>query len=348
MKPLSGNSLRTAALVLHGLSQEQAEQIRSRLDPSARQRLEAAVQRLAEVTSGEILEALDRLAREVERSVEAEVARDPLREIAKTQLGDIDQRLLVEDSSAATAGVHAGQRTVARSTLAFLRHLEPQLLASLIVDEHPEDIAIVLTELPSSLAAESLQQFDPILRFSVLRRMCRLEKVNAHRVEELGFQLKQRLQHRLSSRGPFPESTQQGKGLAAAARAVSLVEPKSRRELLAQLRVVDGNLAEEVAAQVFEFDQLSQLNDEQIKLLLKTANTAWWAPALSVATSTLRERVLGCMAAKAAAIVKREIKALGDLAPQITERAQQEIVSLWLRLSEQNPETRQEPPAAIR
>jgi flagellar motor switch protein FliG len=40
------------------------------------------------------------------------------------------------------------------------------------------------------------------------------------------------------------------------------------------------------------------------------------------------------MAAKAAAIVKREMKALGEVSPKITERAQQEIVSLWLRLSE--------------
>jgi flagellar motor switch protein FliG len=115
-----------------------------------------------------------------------------------------------------------------------------------------------------------------------------------------------------------------------------LVEPKSRRELLAQLRVVDGDLAEEVSAQVFEFDQLGQLSEDQIKLLLKMANTAWWAPALAAAKPELRQRIFGCLAAKAAVIVKREIKALGEVPPQITERAQQEIVSLWLRLSEQN------------
>jgi flagellar motor switch protein FliG len=336
MKPLSGNSLRTAALVLHGLSQQQADQIRARLEPAERRRLESAIKRLAEVTSGEILDALERLAREAERNVEAEAARDPLREIAK-QLPNGDQpQLPVEEDAESTSQSSAGHLVATRSALSFLKHVEPHLLASLIVDEHPEDIAIVLTELPSPLAAESLQQFDPILRFSVLRRMCRLEKVNTHRIEELGFQLKQRLQHRLSKRGPSTEPTTQGKGIAAAARAVSLVEPKSRRELLDQLRVVDGDLAEEVSSQVFEFEQLSQLSDEQIKLLLKTANTAWWAPALCSAKTSLRERVLVCMAAKAAAIVKREIKALGEVSPNVTERAQQEIVSLWLRLSEQS------------
>jgi len=334
MKPLSGNSLRTAALVLHGLSQQQAEQIHTRLEPSERRKLESAVKRLAEVTSGEILDALERLAREAERDVESEAARDPLREIAKPFPNSDQPQVPGEDDAKSALHSSAGHLITNRSALAFLRHVEPQLLASLIVDEHPEDIAIILTELPSPLAAESLQQFDPILRFSVLRRMCRLEKVNTHRIEELGFQLKQRLQHRLSKRGPVPEPTQQGKGLAAAARAVSLVEPKSRRELLDQLRVVDGDLAEEVASQVFEFEQLSQLNDEQVKLLLKTANTAWWAPALCAAKAALRERILSCMAAKAAAIVRREIKALGEVSPKITERAQQEIVSLWLRLSE--------------
>lgn len=335
MKPLSENSLRTAALVLHGLSQQQSEQIRSRLEPSERRRLESALKRLAEVTSGEILDALERLAKEAERNVVNEAARDPLREIAKPLVGGNEEQLPAEDGSETTAVSHAGHLLAARSPLAFLRHLEPSLLTSLILDEHPEDVAIVLTELPSSLAAESLQQFDPILRFSVLRRMCRLEKVNTHRIEELAFQLKQRLSHRLSHRGPI-ESAPQAKGLAAAARAVSLVEPKSRRELLAQLRVVDGDLAEEVSARVFEFDQLGRLSDEQIKLLLKNANTAWWAPALCSTKPELRERVLHCMAAKAAAIVKREIKALGEVSPKITERAQQEIVSLWLRISDQS------------
>lgn len=336
MKPLSENSLRTAALVLHGLSQQQAEQIRSRLEPGERRRLESALKRLAEVTSGEILDALERLAREAERNITNEAARDPLREIAKPLVGGNEVQLPEEDSSEASSIARAGHLVAARSPLAFLRHLDPQSLASLIVDEHPEDIAIVLTELPSPIAAESLQQFDAILRFSVLRRMCRLEKVNTHRIEELAFQLKQRLTHRLSHRGPSSESAPQAKGLAAAARAVSLVEPKSRRELLAQLRVVDGDLAEEVSAQVFEFEQLGQLSDEQIKLLLKMANTAWWAPALAAAKPEVRQRILGCLAAKAAVIVKREIKALGEVTPQISERAQQEIVSLWLRISDQS------------
>lgn len=336
MKPLSENSLRTAALVLHGLSQQQAEQIRSRLEPNERRRLESALKRLAEVTSGEILDALERLAREAERNVAAEVARDPLREIARPLVGGNEEQVPAEDSSDATSREASGHLVATRSPLAFLRHIEPQLLASLIVDEHPEDIAIVLTELPSTLAAESLQQFDPILRFSVLRRMCRLEKVNTHRIEELAFQLKQRMTHRLAGRDSGKKLSTHGKGLAAAARAVSLVEPKSRRELLEQLRVVDGDLAEEVSSQVFEFEQLSRLSDDQIKLLLKTANTAWWAPALSNAKPEVKERILGCMAAKAAAIVKREMKALGEVSSKITERAQQEIVSLWVRISDQS------------
>jgi flagellar motor switch protein FliG len=336
MKPLSDNSLRTAALVLHGLSQQQAEQIRSRLEPGERRRLQSALKRLAEVTSGEILDALERLAREAERNIAAEATRDPLREIAKPLVGGNEDQLPAEDSSEANSASRSGHLVAASSPFAFLRHLDPHLLASLIVDEHPEDIAIVLTELPSPLAAESLQQFDAILRFSVLRRMCRLEKVNTHRIEELAFQLKQRLTHRLSGRGASTEPPLTGKGLSAAARAVSLVEPKSRRELLAQLRVVDGDLAEEVSSQVFEFEQLGRLSDEQIKLLLKTANTAWWAPALAAAKPEVRDRILSCLAAKAAAIVKREIKALGEAPPQITERAQQEIVSLWLRLSDQS------------
>lgn len=332
MMPLTDNSLRTAALVLHGLSHEQASRIRARLAPQERQRLEAAVAQLAQVASGEILDALERLAREAAKDLVSEAARDPLREIAKRGESSVAD----EVAETRGLGVQSQQEpklNPGQSPLAFLRHVEPSLLAKITVDEHPEDIAIVLAELPSQSAADLLQQFDPILRFSVLRRMCRLEKVNLHRAEELAFILKQRLNQKLGTRTDrdLPES--EARGLAAAARAVSLVEPRSRRELLQQLRVVDGELADEVSAKVFEFADLDKLSNVQIALLLKRANTAWWAPALGSAQPELRERILGCMATKAAAILKREIKALGEVPPKVAERSQQEIVSLWLRLT---------------
>lgn len=336
MKSFTGNSLRAAALVLHGLTSEQAERLQARLAPADRYKLESAVAQLAAVTSTELLDALERLAREAERDLLSEATRDPLREIARPfQTGDWEGQA---GSEAGTPGPLADSTTADRrpptvSPLGFLRHLEPGLLGRIIIDEHPEDIALVLIELPAESAAELLQQFDPILRFSVLRRMCRLEKPNEHRAEELAFQLRLRLQQQLGKGQAPSECANQRRGLAAAARAVSLVEPDERRELLQQLRVVDGELGSEVAEQVFEFERLTDLNDEQLRLLLKRANTAWWAPALVSAPANVRERILSCFAKPAAAIVKREMKALGEISPQLALRAQQEIVATWIRLT---------------
>ena len=340
MKSLTGNSLRAAALVLHSLSDEQAERLQARLAPADRFKLESALAQMAAVTSMELLDALERLAREAERDLIGEASRDPLREIARPlQTGKWEEH---SGDAAPAAKSHDEARAVGGnlasiSPLGFLRHLEPGLLGRLIVDEHPEDIALVVVDLPAELAAELLQQFDPILRFSVLRRMCRLENPNQHRAEELAFQLKLRLQQQLGSRNSADETAQPRnplrKGLAAAARAVSLVEPQERRELLQQLRVVDGELGTEVAQQVFEFERLGDLSDEQIRLLLKRANTAWWAPALLSAPPEVRERILSCFAKPAAAIVKREMKALGEVSPQLAQRAQQEIVATWIRLT---------------
>ncbi|MFN9751931.1 MAG: hypothetical protein ACK57U_11145, partial [Planctomycetota bacterium] len=83
MKSLTGNPLRTAALVLHSLSDEQAERLQSRLAPADRFKLESAVAQLAGVTSPELIDALERLAQEAERDLLGEVSRDPLREITR-------------------------------------------------------------------------------------------------------------------------------------------------------------------------------------------------------------------------------------------------------------------------
>ncbi len=328
----SGNSLRAAALVLHSLSNEQGERLRERLQPGERLRLQQAIAHLTAVSNGEILDALERLVQEVARDLAVEAARDPLSEISRPIPSRANEESSPEEEGLDPSGAKQKSRLISPPhPLAFLRHVEPQLLSQLVVDEHPEDIALVLVELPAELAAELLQQFDPILRFSVLRRMCHLEQVNPHRAEELAFQLKLRLQKHFSSHQQSGSSNQ-NKGMLAAARAVSLVQPRERRELLQQLRVVDGELGSEVASQVFEFERLGELSDGQTRLLLKHVNTAWWAPALLAGTPEVRERILGCFAKPAAAIVKREMKALGEVSPQVATRAQQEIVATWIRL----------------
>lgn len=338
MKSLSENPLRAAALVLHSLSANQADRLKAQLPPGDRFKLDAAVAQLAAVTSEELLDALERLAREAERDLLNEAARDPISEIARPFLpGPVADE---DENPAATSRRGLARPAMENSSgsqpspLAFLHQLETGPLASLIIDEHPEDIALVLVDLPADLAAELLQRFDPILRFSVLRRMCRLEKPNEHRAEELAFQLKLRLHRQQGHPSRRDERGGQGKGLAAAARVVSLVPPKERQELLQQLRLVDRELESEVAQQVFEFEQLADLTDEQIRLLLKRANTAWWAPALVSATPAVRERILGCLAKNVAAIVKREMKALGEISSQVAQRARQEIVATWLRLND--------------
>ncbi|MEZ6095766.1 MAG: hypothetical protein R3C03_16305 [Pirellulaceae bacterium] len=74
------------------------------------------------------------------------------------------------------------------SPFAFLINVAPDVTNELLRDEHPKNIAIVLANLPPQVANEQVKLLEPVLRVSVVKRICQLESEDsAAETSQLAF-----------------------------------------------------------------------------------------------------------------------------------------------------------------
>jgi flagellar motor switch protein FliG len=85
---------------------------------------------------------------------------------------------------------------------------------------------------------------------------------------------------------------------------------------------------------MFVFDDLLKLSDKDIQTVLKNVETAQWAMALKGASPELKQRIMGNMSQRAAAMLGEEMEYKGAVKLSEVEQIQQQIVDIVRRLED--------------
>jgi flagellar motor switch protein FliG len=85
---------------------------------------------------------------------------------------------------------------------------------------------------------------------------------------------------------------------------------------------------------MFVFDDLTKLSDRDIQTVLKNIETAQWAMSLKGASGELKQKILGNMSQRAAAMLSEEMEYLGSVRLSEVEQVQQQIVDVVRRLED--------------
>ena len=312
------STLIQAAIVLNSLPKQQAAQLLSRLEPGDMKLVLDAVTRLDDVSAGQINECLKRLAEDSVRwrLVETEKSTPEVEE-AKQK---IDQAL-------ATKVSRFEKSIESENPFGFLLETIPMLREHVLADEHPKNIAIVLSTFPPEIASETMNGLDRNLRVSVLKRMCELDEIHNEDITELGFALRMRLNKLLNSRAG------KSAGMTSAANLLSCSDAGTREALLAYIGQSDPDLASKLKRSVFGVERLLSMDDKLIKTVLGNVDTSYWAPALKNADPELLEKVLENMGPEPREILSREIDEIGFVASKTEDKARKNIVQIVLRLA---------------
>ena len=305
-----------AAVVLNSLPKQQAAQVLSRLEPCDIKSVLDAVQRLDDVSADQISSSLDRLATETQRWRNKTVSSDKIDKVQQA----------VEDALSMPQ-TELERVTEATKPFAFLVDVIPMIRLHLLQDEHPKNVAIVLSMLPPDVASTTMQGLDPALRVSVLKRVCEIEELHSEDVAQLSFALKLRLKKLLNAQ------QQKTVGVDLAAKMLSCTDASTQETLLAHMGQTDPDLAVKLQRSVFKIDRIETLSDDEVRTILKHVDTSSWAPALKNAASSLKSRVFACMGARPADLLAHEIEEMGHVDGSVEELARQNIIQVVLRLA---------------
>lgn len=311
------SSLMQAAVVLNSLPKQQAAEVLSRLEPGDIKTVLDAITRLDDVSASLISTALDRLATEAYRWQSGDEEYDKKTEQVRRTV----------DEALAAPRTNLEKSVESDKPFGFLIDVIPMVRLHLLEDEHPKNIAIVLSMLPPDVASQTMKGLDPALRVSVMKRVCEIEELHVEEVAQLSFALKMRLKKLLNSR------QRKTIGVSLAANMLSCSDEETRESLITFMGQTDPDLALKLQRSVFKIERLEKMPIDQIRVILRHVDTSVWAPALKNASSELKSKILKSMAARPAELLAQEIDQIGHVDGAIEDLARQNLIQTILRLA---------------
>lgn len=215
------------------------------------------------------------------------------------------------------------------SSFEILRNADPTQIASLLQDEHPQTIALVLSYLEAKLAADILTNMVPELQVEVTLRLAKMDRVSPHVVDVVERGLKHKLSGVISVAG-FRETG----GVAFLVKMLNQVDRGVQKTIMEALHTLNPSLAEEIRANMFTFDDLIKLDDRSMQRVLRDVNKQDLSLALKGAPDKVRDLIYRNLSQRARESLREEVEILGPQLAKNVYAAQRRIVDIVRALEE--------------
>lgn len=320
MEPFDG--LKKAAVLLVTLGPEASAGILKQLPEEEAERLVDAVAHL------------DRVSPEARRAVLAEynaqldnsellTAGGPeyAREMLRKAFGPETARRLM-DRIAKSVGPDGGD-------FRQLGRIDPRQLVRFIQDEHPQTIAVIISNLDPSQAASLLRSLPAEIRAEVAVRVATIDQISPEIVRAISNVVWRKLGNlgRLS-RESFG-------GLRATANIFNRLDATTSTELLTELGKLDSTLSENIKRLMFVFSDLKQVELADLREVLSRVDKKVLTMALKGADEGLVEKFVQCLSGRAAEMLQEDMEALGSPRPREIDAAQQEVIAVARKLEQE-------------
>jgi flagellar motor switch protein FliG len=219
--------------------------------------------------------------------------------------------------------------TVPEAPFTFLDGVEPDVLGGHLRGEHPQIGALVISHLPTDLAAAVLGMLDEPLKQQIGVRIGTLGAVNPDALRRLEESI-------LAVLGPRLERSMVATsgGVDALVELLNRVDKSSELSIFEALEAFDEGLAREVRAQLFVFDDLVLLSDKDIQAVLRGVDSNILPMALKGVRVEVRSKVTDNLSSRAKENLLEEIELLGPARLSDVEEAQTAILAVVASLEE--------------
>lgn len=309
-----------AAILLLALGEQDAAHVLRHLAAKEVQRVGAAMAQLSGVSRDEVAGVLANFAASVEKQTSFGVGTD-----------DYVRNVLVGALGEEKAGTMIDRVLHGRSRgLEALKWMPARSIADMLRSEHPQIIAIVLSNLEADHAAEVLMQLSDTMRAQILMRIATLDAVHPSALTELD----EVLEKQLSSASGAKAATGLG-GPKVAADILNLVGTTEESALLAQIAKSDESLSQKLQDLMFVFADLIEVDDRGMQELLREVPGDKMIIALKAADEGLKQKFFKNMSERAAQMMKDDLEAKGPVRLSEVEAAQKEILVTARRMAEE-------------
>ncbi|MHB8906395.1 MAG: flagellar motor switch protein FliG, partial [Melioribacteraceae bacterium] len=186
-----------------------------------------------------------------------------------------------------------------------LKKAEPAQLINFLNKEHPQTMALILSQLSPDQTASALKELPEDLRLDIAHRIATLGKIAPQTLKQI--------EHVVDEIAGASMSQSVGKlgGAKCLAAILNRTNVSMVKEILEKLENLDPETTYEVKRLMFIFDEIINISDKDIQKIMREIDRKDLALALKISEERLKEKIFKNMSERAADLLKEELQYMG-------------------------------------
>lgn len=208
----------------------------------------------------------------------------------------------------------------------FLNDADPAQLANSLKHEHPQTIALIVSHLKASMAANVIANLEENLQGEVASRVAIMDRVSPDVISEVEAGMKTKLSSLLT------QDYATSGGVASLVSILHQVDRGTEKVIMDALDETQPAVAEEVRQKMFVFENIITLDDRAIQRILRDVDNKDLLLALKGASDEVRNLIFRNLSKRAVELLKEDLAIMGPVRLRNVEEAQQRIVNVIRQL----------------
>ena len=206
------------------------------------------------------------------------------------------------------------------------RTADPSQLATLIQNEHPQLVAMIMAYLQPEKAAVVLQSMDHDSQIEIAKRLALMDRTSP----EITREVENYLEEKLSS--IIGQDLNNVGGIDTIISVLNSVDRATEKTIIETMEVQEPILADEIKKKMFVFEDVVLIDDRGLQRLFKEIDQKDLSLALKGVTDEVKEKFYKNMSKRAAEMLKEDMAYMGPVRMRDVDQAQQRIVKLVKKL----------------
>ncbi|NND91569.1 MAG: flagellar motor switch protein FliG [Granulosicoccus sp.] len=318
LAPMSGSF--QAAILLMALGEEEAAMILRHLKPNEVQLLGEAMKSINGVSQKQISYTLDQFMHRVKDESSLGI------ESASYFKSALTRALGKEKAAGVLSSMELEEE---EEKLSAVQWMDPRLIAKIIMKEHPQIIATVLSQLGAEQAGAVLDLLPAEIHSDLIMRIVKLDKLHPTALADLN-----EIIHELFEDNSTIALEGLG-GVRVAAELLNGVSKESEVRILEEIEEIDNDMMVDLREGMFIFENLLSVDDRGIQTLLRDLSNDELILALKGASDQMQKKIFKNMSSRAAELLRDDLEAKGGVKLSEVETAQRAILTVAQRLAEE-------------
>lgn len=208
------------------------------------------------------------------------------------------------------------------------RRADEQQLVNLLAEEHPQTVALILCYMQAEKAASILAQFPNEMQADVAERVATISATSPATIQRIEKVMENKFSNLVDG-----ERENIG-GVGALVDILNSTGRSTEKTILAGLESRQPELASEVQANLFTFEDITSLQRLDVQKVLRNVANDVLELALKGTEEHIKEFIFSNLSARAVENIKEDLEFMGPTRLSSVEEAQQKIVSVIRRLDE--------------